>query len=101
MAAIEALRALQRPCIISLTTDSQYVKKGITEWLPGWQAKGWKTANRKPVKNADLWKELSAEVEKHQKIDWHWVKGHSGHHENEWADELATQAIDELQEGKH
>ncbi len=96
-AAIEALRALQRPCKVSLTTDSQYVQKGVTEWLVGWQLKGWKTANRKPVKNADLWQALAIELAKH-KIDWHWVRGHSGHHENEWADELANQAIDALQE---
>lgn len=96
MAAIEGLRALQRGCKVSLTTDSQYVKKGITEWIEGWKKKGWKTANRKPVKNVDLWKELDIEVENHE-VDWHWVKGHSGHHENEWADELANQAIDELQ----
>lgn len=94
-AAIEGLKALQRTCVVIVTTDSQYVKKGITEWVPVWQARGWKTASRKPVKNDDLWKLLYEETQKHQ-VEWHWVKGHSGHDENERADELANLAIDQL-----
>lgn len=94
-AAIEALKALKRPCTVNLTTDSQYVRKGITEWLPGWMARGWKTAAKEPVKNVDLWQALYAEAQKHT-IAWHWVKGHSGHVENEQADALANQAIDEM-----
>lgn len=94
-AAIEALKALKRPCTVNLTTDSQYVRKGITEWLPGWMARGWKTASKEPVKNVDLWQALYAEAKKHT-IAWHWVKGHSGHVENEQADALANQAIDHM-----
>lgn len=94
-AAIEGLRALKRPCQVVVTTDSQYVRKGITEWLPNWKRNGWKTSARKPVKNDDLWKALDHEVERHQ-VAWHWVKGHSGHPENERADQLANQGIDEL-----
>lgn len=94
-AAIEALKALKRPCTVNLTTDSQYVRKGITEWLPGWMARGWKTAAKEPVKNVDLWQALYAEAQKHT-IAWHWVKGHSGHIENEQADALANQAIDQM-----
>lgn len=94
-AAIEALKALKRPCTVNLTTDSQYVRKGITEWLPGWMARGWKTASKEPVKNVDLWQALYAEAQKHT-ITWHWVKGHSGHVENEQADALANQAIDHM-----
>ena len=78
-----------------LTTDSQYVRKGITEWLPNWKRRGWKTAARKPVKNADLWQRLDQAVADHE-VEWHWVRGHSGHPENELADTLANQAIDEL-----
>lgn len=91
MAAIRALQALKRPCKVRLTTDSQYVRKGITEWMRNWQRNGWKTAAKKPVKNDDLWKELHVATRRHE-IEWHWVKGHSGHPENERADELATTA---------
>ena len=94
-AAIEALRALKEPCAVSLTTDSEYVRKGITEWLANWKQRGWRTAAKKPVKNADLWRLLDAEAERHT-VDWHWVKGHSGHRENEIADQLANRGIDEL-----
>ncbi len=95
MAVIEALRSLKRPCEIILTTDSVYVKNGITSWITGWKQKGWKTAARKPVKNVDLWKLLDEEVAKHD-VEWHWVKGHSGHRENEIADELANQGVDQV-----
>ena len=94
-AAIEALASLTRRCKVDLTTDSQYVRKGITEWMINWKKKNWHTANRKPVKNADLWQQLDQLVSQHE-IDWHWVKGHSGHPENERADELANEAIREL-----
>jgi ribonuclease HI len=95
MAAIRALEALRRPCHVDLTTDSQYLRKGITEWLAQWKRRGWKTADKKPVKNQDLWQRLEAAVEPHQ-IRWHWIKGHSGHAENERADALANRAIDEI-----
>jgi ribonuclease HI len=95
MAAIRALESLKRPCRVRLTTDSQYVQKGITEWMANWKRNGWKTAARKPVKNADLWQRLDTAISGHQ-IQWEWVKGHSGHPENELADELANKAIDEL-----
>ena len=88
MAAIEGLKALKESCIVHVYTDSNYVKDGITQWLKVWKAKGWKTANNKPVKNQDLWQELEEQVEKHH-VHWHWVKGHNGHPENERADELA------------
>lgn len=94
-AVIEALKSLTRPCKVSVTTDSQYVKKGITEWIENWKKRGWKTANRKPVKNVDLWQNLDELVQKHE-ISWHWVKGHSGHLENERVDEIANQAIDAM-----
>jgi len=94
-AAIEGLKALKRPCQVELTTDSQYVRKGITEWMDNWKARGWKTAAKKPVKNADLWSELDELVQRHQ-VNWHWVKGHSGHRENEIADELANKGVVEL-----
>ena len=94
-AAIEALRALKRPCKVALTTDSQYVRKGITEWLPNLKKRNWKTAAKAPVKNADLWRALDELAAKHD-IEWHWVKGHSGHRENELADALANRGIDEL-----
>ena len=90
-AAIEALNALKRPCHVILSIDSSYVKDGITKWIFGWQKNGWKTAAKKPVKNADLWKELLAATEPHQ-IDWQWVKGHAGHPDNERADRLASDA---------
>ncbi len=95
MAAIRALESLKRPCRVRLTTDSQYVQKGITEWLSGWKRRGWKTAAKQPVKNVDLWKRLDAAVSEHD-IHWEWVRGHSGHPENELADQLANRAIDEL-----
>lgn len=92
MAPIAALEALKRPMIVEITTDSTYVRDGITKWIFNWKKNGWKTANRKPVKNADLWQRLEAAVEPHQ-VDWHWVKGHAGHPENERADVLATSAV--------
>jgi len=95
-AAIEGLRALSRPCTVDLTTDSAYVRNGIMTWLHDWKRKGWKTAGRKPVKNVDLWQALDAESQRHD-VRWHWVKGHSGHAENERADRLANRGIDELQ----
>ena len=91
-AVIEALKSLTRPCVIILTTDSNYVKDGITQWIHNWKKKGWKTANKKPVKNKEYWLQLDVEVQRHQ-IEWKWVKGHSGHPENERADELANEAI--------
>jgi ribonuclease HI len=94
-AVIEALGALKRPCDVTLTSDSTYVLKGIQEWMPNWKKRGWKTAGKKPVKNVDLWKKLDVLIVEH-KIDWRWVKGHSGHPENELADQLANQGIDEL-----
>ena len=94
-AAIRALESLKRPCSVKLITDSSYVRNGITEWLPNWKKRGWKTAAKKPVKNADLWQRLDRLAQAHQ-ISWHWVKGHSGHPENERADELANRGIDEL-----
>ena len=93
-AAIRALTALKEPCRVDLYTDSTYVKNGITVWLPTWQARGWRTADRKPVKNQDLWIELAAAAERHQ-IEWRWVKGHSGHEGNERADALANQGLEE------
>ncbi len=97
MAVIEALAALKRPCHVVIHTDSQYVLKGITEWMPGWKAKGWKTAARAPVKNVDLWQALDAATAKHQ-IEWRWVKGHSGHAGNERADLLANRGVDNLEQ---
>lgn len=94
-AAIQALDALTEPCQVVITTDSQYVKNGITTWMLNWKKNGWKTANRKPVKNVELWKLLDNAIQSHQ-VDWIWVKGHSGHPENEIADQLANRAIDEL-----
>lgn len=99
MAAIQALEALTRPCTVELTTDSQYVRKGITEWMPGWKKRGWKTSAKKPVKNVDLWQRLEQAAQQHT-VSWHWVRGHTGHPENELADELANQAIDELSSSK-
>ena len=92
MAAIAGLEALQRPCRVRLTTDSKYVLDGATKWIKGWKRNGWKTADKKPVKNADLWQRLDAAHALH-KVDWRWVKGHSGHAENERVDELARAAI--------
>lgn len=89
-AVIEGLNALSRPCVVEVYTDSEYVKKGMTEWLRGWKARGWKTADKKPVKNEDLWRQLDEAASRHR-VSWHWVRGHSGHPENERADELARQ----------
>ena len=91
LAAIRSLEALKRPCRVILTTDSNYVKDGITKWIFGWQKNGWKTADRKPVKNAELWQELLQAARPHS-IEWQWVKGHAGHPENERADQLACAA---------
>ena len=95
MAVISALEALKRPVPIKLYTDSEYVRRGITEWLKSWKARGWKTADRKPVKNQDLWERLDA-IASHHEIEWHWVKGHSGVPGNERVDRLANAAIDAL-----
>lgn len=95
IAAIRGLEALKRPCNVELYTDSQYVRKGITEWMAGWKRNGWKTAAKKPVKNEDLWRELDEEVARHS-VNWHWVKGHSGVPDNELADELANRGVEEL-----
>lgn len=94
-AAIMGLRALSRDCKIILSTDSEYVKKGITEWIPKWKQNGWRTSNNKDIKNKDLWLELDVEVQRHD-IKWQWVKGHSGHVENDRVDALAREAIDRL-----
>jgi ribonuclease HI len=95
LAVIEALSALKRPCRVTLHVDSQYVLKGMTEWLPGWKARGWKTAAKAPVKNVDLWQRLDALVNggEHQ-IEWRWVRGHNGHPGNERADQLANQGVE-------
>ncbi len=87
-AAIEALKALTRPCLVEMHVDSQYVKDGITKWISNWQRNGWKTADKKPVKNVELWQALAEAIKPHD-ISWHWVKGHAGHPDNERADELA------------
>ena len=94
-AAIHALEALTEPCMVEIYTDSTYVKDGITQWLDGWQARGWRTVNKKPVKNQDLWQRLIAAAGIHE-VRWHWVKGHAGHAGNERADGLANLGIDEL-----
>jgi ribonuclease HI len=95
LAAIRALQALKRPCHVHLTTDSVYVRDGITKWIFGWQKNGWRTAAKKPVKNAELWQEL-LEVTQRHRIEWHWVKGHAGHAENERADVLACDAANQF-----
>jgi ribonuclease HI len=95
MAVIEGLSALKRPCEVAVYTDSQYVQKGIGEWIHGWKKRGWKTADNKPVKNVDLWQALDAAAAKH-KVSWHWVKGHAGHPENERADALARQGVGQV-----
>ncbi len=95
LAPISALNALQEACQVDLYTDSQYVQKGISEWLPGWKKNGWRKSDRKPVKNVDLWQQLDAAASRHV-IIWHWVKGHSGHPENELVDRLANEAIDAM-----
>jgi len=95
MAAIRALETLKRPCRVIISTDSQYLQKGVTEWLPNWIRRNWKTSAGKPVKNLDLWQRLLKALERHQ-VQWEWVRGHSGHPENERADALANRAIDEM-----
>ena len=95
LAAIQGLEALKRPCRVRLVTDSQYVRNGITQWMANWKRNNWRTANRKPVKNADLWERLDTAAARHD-VDWVWVKGHSGDPENERVDALARSAIDEL-----
>lgn len=92
MAAIQGLEALKRPCTVRLYTDSQYVQKGISEWLANWKARGWRTAARQPVKNEDLWRRLDAAAARHT-VSWHWVRGHAGHPENERADALARKGM--------
>ena len=92
MAAIKGLEALTRPCEVVLTTDSQYVKQGINQWVEGWKRNGWKTASKQPVKNQDLWQALDEAVKRHQ-VEWRWVKGHAGHAENERADQLANRGV--------
>ncbi len=95
MAAICGLESLKRPCRVRLTTDSQYVMKGVTEWMDNWKRRGWKTAAKKPVKNVDLWQRLDKALAPHE-VEWQWVRGHTGHAENERADALANRGIDEL-----
>ena len=100
-AVIEALATLKRRCKVIVYTDSEYVKNGITTWIHGWKARGWKTADKKPVKNAELWQRLDKERLRHE-VEWHWVKGHAGHPENERADELAREAISRMKaEARH
>lgn len=94
-AVIMALKALKRPSHVAITTDSKYVKDGITQWIHNWKKNGWRTSNKKPVKNAELWQSLDEQLKNHH-VSWHWVKGHSGHPENELADQLANKGIDEL-----
>ena len=94
-AVIKALEKLKKPCVVNVTTDSQYVRQGITTWLLQWKKNGWKTSQKKPVKNIDLWQQLATIASQHN-VSWHWVKGHSNHPENELADQLANRAIDEL-----
>ena len=98
IAAIRALEALKRPCRVELHTDSNYVRDGITKWIHGWRRNGWRTADRKPVKNAELWQELLDAAEPHR-VEWHWVKGHSGHPENDRVDALACAAADAQRPG--
>lgn len=95
MAAIKGLQVLKRPCTVHLFTDSQYLRKGMTEWMAMWKKRGWQNAKKEPVKNTDLWQELDRLAAVHE-IQWHWIKGHSGHPENELADRLANEAIEEL-----
>jgi ribonuclease HI len=100
MAAIMALETLKRQCDVDLHTDSEYLRQGITGWIHGWKRNGWKTADKKPVKNADLWQRLDAAVGRHT-VHWHWVRGHAGHDLNERADELAREAIAEIRASAH
>jgi ribonuclease HI len=95
MGAISALEALKRPCEVEIHTDSQYLRQGITEWIHGWKRNGWRTGEKKPVKNVDLWQRLDAAAARHR-MHWHWVRGHSGHDLNERADQLAREAIAEI-----
>jgi ribonuclease HI len=95
LAAINALEALKRRCAVVLTSDSEYLRRGITEWIVNWKQRGWMTANRKPVLNRDLWERLDAVASRHD-VEWRWIRGHSGHPENERADALANRAIDEM-----
>jgi len=99
-AAIRALEALKRPCRVELLTDSQYVKQGITAWLPGWKRRSWRSSSGGAVKNRDLWEQLDELARRHQ-VEWFWVRGHTGHPENERADRLANRAIDELLSSRH
>jgi ribonuclease HI len=94
-AAIRALAELKRDCAVLLVTDSEYVMRGIREWLPNWKKRGWKTAAKQPVKNADLWQQLDEQVNRHQ-VEWQWVRGHTGHPGNEKADQLANRGVDEV-----
>jgi ribonuclease HI len=94
-AVIRALQSLEAPRTVSVYTDSQYVQKGISEWLPAWKVRGWRTADKKPVKNADLWRELEQAVARHR-VEWHWVKGHAGHPQNERADALANRGVEAI-----
>ena len=98
MAAISALEALNKPCTIDLHTDSEYLRQGITSWIVGWKRNGWRTADKKPVKNVDLWRRLEAAIERHE-VRWHWVRGHAGHAQNERADALAREAIAAMRAG--
>ncbi|MBX6393204.1 MAG: ribonuclease HI [Burkholderiales bacterium] len=95
MAVIQGLNALTRPCVVEVWLDSEYVKNGITEWLPNWKRRGWKTADRKPVKNAELWRALDEATQRHR-ITWHWVRGHAGHEGNERADALANRGVEQI-----
>ncbi|HEY3433076.1 MAG TPA: ribonuclease HI [Rhodocyclaceae bacterium] len=99
MAVIEALRALKRPVKARVHTDSQYVQKGISEWISGWKKRGWKTADKKPVKNVDLWQALDTEASRHE-LEWLWVRGHNGHPENERADALARRGVEKVRGGR-
>lgn len=93
LAAIQGLEALKRPCAVVITTDSQYVQQGVTRWLAGWKRRNWLTADKRPVKNVDLWQRLDAALARHPRVEWRWVRGHSGHAENERADALARRGI--------
>ena len=99
LAVIRALEALTRPCEADVYVDSSYVQKGISEWIHGWKRNGWRTADKKPVKNVDLWMELDRQAARHQ-LAWHWVKGHAGHAGNERADELANKGVDAVRQGR-
>ena len=99
-AAIRALESLKEACRVALYTDSTYVRNGITQWLPNWRRRGWRTASRQPVKNQDLWERLSALAEPHE-IEWHWVKGHAGHPDNELADRLANLGLEQAEQQRH